>query len=123
MKGETLNIKPKAIANGPIFLEPFQVIISISRGESIKLIGKGPTRTDLLLATTDPESNVLGASEEGVGPLLDGSEPPPKNAGRINWADEVDSQKWMNFYANVLTRFAGGRGLKNACRITSEAYI
>jgi hypothetical protein len=31
---------------------------------------------------------------------------------RLTWTGEVPSQKWMNFYTKVLTRFALGRGLK-----------
>ena len=30
----------------------------------------------------------------------------------IQWSGEVPPQKWMNFYTKVLSRFAGGSGLK-----------
>ncbi|MCL6479533.1 MAG: DUF3883 domain-containing protein [Peptococcaceae bacterium] len=44
MWGDPMNIdqlKPSVIVRGPIFPEPVQIIIAISMGESVKLIGKG----------------------------------------------------------------------------------
>jgi hypothetical protein len=44
----------------------------------------------------------------------DTTPPPPQPAkiAGIQWAGAVPSQKWMNFYTKVLSRFAGGAGLK-----------
>ena len=41
-------------------------------------------------------------------------ERPPKDKGisMLSWTGEVPPQKWMNFYTKVLSRFAGGAGLK-----------
>jgi len=39
----TEQLKPNVIVRGPLFPEPVQVIVAISIGESIKLIGKGLT--------------------------------------------------------------------------------
>ncbi len=33
-------------------------------------------------------------------------------AGALKWTGEVPSQKWMNFYTKVLSRFAASKGLK-----------
>ena len=38
--------------------------------------------------------------------------PPPPGERIIRWRGTVPTQKWMNFYAKVLTRFAGKPGLK-----------
>lgn len=39
------------------------------------------------------------------------STPPPEIAG-FTWSGEVSPQKWMNFYTNVLSKFATGPGLR-----------
>jgi hypothetical protein len=38
----------------------------------------------------------------------------PKTAevSRLSWEGEIPSQKWMNFYTKVLSKFAAGKGLK-----------
>jgi SNF2 family DNA or RNA helicase len=41
LKNDFLNIKTSAIVTGPFFPEPVQVIVVVSMGDSIKLIGKG----------------------------------------------------------------------------------
>jgi hypothetical protein len=38
--------------------------------------------------------------------------PASKTITKMTWTGEVTTQKWMNFYTKVLTRFAGGKGLK-----------
>jgi len=38
--------------------------------------------------------------------------PPPEGAKKLSWSGEIPSQKWMNFYTKVLSRFASGKGLK-----------
>ncbi len=37
---------------------------------------------------------------------------PPPPPGVLRWSGEVPPQKWMNFYTKVLSKFAGGKGLK-----------
>lgn len=41
-------------------------------------------------------------------------EPPRPSQGmaKLSWSGEVPHQKWMNFYTKVLSKFAGGSGLK-----------
>ena len=34
--------------------------------------------------------------------------------GTLRWTGEVPTQKWMNFYTKVLSRYATGKGLKLA---------
>jgi len=36
----------------------------------------------------------------------------PEKSGRISWNGEIPPQKWMNFYTKILSKFAGGKGLK-----------
>ena len=38
--------------------------------------------------------------------------PPPPPPGVLRWTGEIPSQKWMNFYTKVLSKFAGAKGLK-----------
>jgi hypothetical protein len=38
--------------------------------------------------------------------------PPPPGEQIIRWHGAVPTQKWMNFYTKVLTRFASNSGLK-----------
>ena len=40
------------------------------------------------------------------------SKPPVEGINRLFWNGEVPAQKWMNFYTKVLSKFAGGKGLK-----------
>ena len=36
---------------------------------------------------------------------------------RLSWAGEVPSQKWMNFYTRVLSKFATGTGLRLTVKV------
>jgi hypothetical protein len=36
---------------------------------------------------------------------------------KLSWSGEVPPQKWMNFYTKVLSKFAGGKGLKIILKI------
>ena len=38
--------------------------------------------------------------------------PAPSRVSGISWSGNVPSQKWMNFYTKVLSRFAATSGLK-----------
>jgi len=38
--------------------------------------------------------------------------PPPVAPGVLRWTGDIPPQKWMNFYTKVLSKFAGGKGLK-----------
>lgn len=37
---------------------------------------------------------------------------PPAAPGVLRWTGEIPSQKWMNFYTKVLSKFASDQGLK-----------
>lgn len=37
---------------------------------------------------------------------------PPSVPGVLKWSGEIPSQKWMNFYTKVLSKFANSKGLK-----------
>jgi hypothetical protein len=56
-----------------------------------------------------PETTVPPAG--GQPSWEDDQEPQPSTAG-FTWTGEVSSQKWMNFYTKVLSRFATTSGLK-----------
>lgn len=45
-------------------------------------------------------------------PAPGGGEPTPPGQRVIRWEGEVPTQKWMNFYTKVLSRFASNSGLK-----------
>jgi hypothetical protein len=38
--------------------------------------------------------------------------PTTEGVSRLSWNGEVPPQKWMNFYTKVLSKFAGGKGLR-----------
>jgi hypothetical protein len=38
--------------------------------------------------------------------------PTAEGINKLSWNGEVPPQKWMNFYTKVLSKFAGGKGLK-----------
>ena len=39
---------------------------------------------------------------------------------KLQWNGEVPTQKWMNFYTNVLSKFAAGKGLKLVLKVDVE---
>lgn len=55
-----------------------------------------------------PVPGAPAATPPGSGPVT----PAATQIAGIRWAGEVPSQKWMNFYTKVLSRFAGSAGLK-----------
>jgi len=68
-----------------------------------------------------PESEEVKPGEEGVTPPAPGEIGVPTGKGKriavpmassISWEGEVPSQKWMNFYTKILSKFATGEGLK-----------
>jgi hypothetical protein len=42
--------------------------------------------------------------------------PPPPPPTGLRWEGEIPSQKWMNFYTKVLSKFAASKGLKLTVR-------
>lgn len=59
-------------------------------------------------AEPEPTAAVTGgaAPQPKIGPAE------PTHVAGIQWSGDVPPQKWMNFYTKVLSRFAGGGGLK-----------
>jgi len=51
-------------------------------------------------------------SERETPPVQPPHQPPMAKTKRLSWMGEVPSQKWMNFYTKVLSRFALGHNLK-----------
>jgi hypothetical protein len=54
--------------------------------------------------------NLTIAKEGAIPPKP--SKPPVEGINKLFWNGEVPPQKWMNFYTKVLSKFAGGKGLK-----------
>ena len=74
------------------------------------------------IAVGDRPSGTPGFSEPGSSAVLP-FEPPTKTksaAGALRslrWTGEVPSQKWMNFYSRVLSKFATGSGLRVTVKV------
>ena len=47
-------------------------------------------------------------------------EPPITLVQRISWSGEIPWQKWTNFYTRVLSKFAGGQGIKLSLKVEIE---
>jgi hypothetical protein len=47
--------------------------------------------------------------------------PPPSPPTGLRWEGEIPSQKWMNFYTKVLSKFAASKGLKLTVRFEVSA--
>ena len=47
-------------------------------------------------------------------------EKPTSHAQRLIWSGEVPWQKWTNFYTRVLSKFAGGKGIKLSVKVEIE---
>ncbi len=47
-------------------------------------------------------------------------EPFKNHAQRLIWSGEVPWQKWTNFYTRVLSKFAGGKGIKLTVKVEIE---
>jgi len=65
-----------------------------------------PTSGDLYPHTATDEA---GEGPTGASAGVPGA---TATAGILKWTGEVPSQKWMNFYTKVLSRFAASKGLK-----------
>jgi hypothetical protein len=60
-----------------------------------------------------PVDDSIGTSGGEVPPFpTPAPAPTPVKIAGLQWAGAVPPQKWMNFYTKVLSRFAGGAGLK-----------
>ncbi|HOU14887.1 MAG TPA: DUF499 domain-containing protein [Anaerolineae bacterium] len=53
-------------------------------------------------------------------PVEPGVTPPPAHITRLAWRGDVPSQKWMNFYMKVLSKFATGPGLRLHVQVTVD---
>jgi len=71
-------------------------------------------------------ARVVVARSGQVAPGPQPPEPPVGTGpGRLSWSGELPSQKWMNFYTKVLSRFAHDPGLKITVKfeVESEAAL
>jgi hypothetical protein len=81
-----------------------------------------PTVADLPIAVGDHPTGTAGFFEPDSSAVLP-FEPPTKTkpaAGglrSLRWTGEVPSQKWMNFYSRVLSKFATGSGLRVTVKV------
>ena len=85
---QSLSVPPKTIGSGNLFDPP----------------GGEPPSTSGLTATP----GTLGDEENGQ-PLIP---PVSEKTVVLRWSGEVPSQKWMNFYTKVLSRFATTKNLR-----------
>src|SRR4051794_4560453 len=80
-------------------------------------------------ASIVPTSPTGGVPSTGPLPITGSAPAGPASAGsilsKITWSGEIPSQKWMNFYTKVLSKFAAGTGLKLTLKveISSDAGI
>ena len=81
-----------------------------------------PAIADLPIAVGDHPTGTPGFSEPGSSAVLP-FEPPTKTKSAagglrsLRWTGEVPSQKWMNFYSRVLSKFATGSGLRVTVKV------
>ena len=87
-----------------------------SQPDPVTSVGGGPTPAGGAGgAAPHPQSVVTGGATgaTGSGGFTPVSEPPPgSEIAGFTWTGEVPTQKWMNFYTKVLSRFATSGGLK-----------
>lgn len=71
-----------------------------------------------------PGTSTAG-SLPGSGATPSGPAPSGSILSRLTWSGEIPSQKWMNFYTKVLSKFAAGMGLKLTLKVevSSDAGI
>jgi hypothetical protein len=95
----------------------------IATGEiAWKATGGGVGKDGVFLAGDDEGNFIVTASARSIRgtaavSISRGGPPPPPpptkpTPGVLRWSGEVPTQKWMNFYTKVLSRFAMGKGLK-----------
>ncbi|MET4236341.1 hypothetical protein ABIA85_009656 [Bradyrhizobium sp. LA6.10] len=81
-----------------------------------------PAVADLPIADGDHPGSTPGVSEPGSSEVLP-FEPPTKTKSAagglrsLRWTGEVPSQKWMNFYSRVLSKFATSSGLRVTVKV------
>ena len=63
-------------------------------------------------SSTEPASPTTSATESPAK-----SKPATGGLRALRWSGEVPSQKWMNFYTRVLSKFATGTGLRLTVRV------
>ncbi|PXF61726.1 MAG: AAA family ATPase [Candidatus Methanogaster sp.] len=90
--------------------------------EDVEWVAAGGTidATGVFLAGRDEGRFVVttkvGEIEGSAEAIISKSPPPlppqPVGATKLSWNGKIPSQKWMNFYTKVLSRFASGKGLK-----------
>jgi hypothetical protein len=71
---------------------------------------------------TDNDMPYTGTTSKAAQPRAIAKDGPPIaakpiSAASLAWEGDIPPQKWMNFYAKVLTKFVGGKGLKLTLRV------
>jgi hypothetical protein len=113
----------QAIIPGDIEISDEVYIIPKDAAEAYlkaKASGKEPTAASLALQAEDASAPSTTGAAAGSGTLAEA----PSGRGRANgkgeqqpvqsmtWTGNIPSQKWMNFYTKVLSKFAANSGLK-----------
>jgi hypothetical protein len=81
-----------------------------------------PAAADLPIAIGDRPAGTPGFAEpepssSPIAELPFKSKPVAGGLRSLRWSGEVPSQKWMNFYTRVLSKFATGSGLRVTVRV------
>lgn len=88
----------------------------------------GPDEGSFLVTASVDElrgTTALTIAKPGATPPRPIKPTPVKEITGISWEGEIPSQKWMNFYTKVLSKFAASQGLKLTVRfeLASDAPI
>ncbi len=70
---------------------------------------EGEFRIEVRVGNLRTQTTVVITTQEV---LIPPPPPPPEKVAGLRWSGEVPSQKWMNFYTKVLSKYATASGLK-----------
>jgi hypothetical protein len=81
-----------------------------------------PAVADLPIAVGDHPTGTPGFSDSGSSGILPfespgKTKPAAASLRSVRWTGEVPSQKWMNFYSRVLSKFVTGSGLRVTVKV------
>jgi hypothetical protein len=102
--------------------QPCQGLVHFDHGQRIALTVGEKFGRGAMSSLGDHPSGTPSFSGPGSSAVLP-FEPPTKTkpaAGglrSLQWTGEVPSQKWMNFYSRVLSKFATGSGLRVTVKV------
>ena len=112
--GGTLNAGDVEISDDTFILKK-EAAESYRKARAASAAGPGATPTPAGTPTKEESVTPIPGAGEGVseGPgVLDTPPTPPPTIRKLAWKGEIPSQKWMNFYTKVLSKFAREMNLK-----------